>query len=771
MRVSQVKPEQNEDLSIKSEEEKKEICLISDTLPNKLFKNHDVLHKWGGGQRRNGSLVLLGEFLVPEGIHVIRTMFKIKNNSFIYISANPTHKEKTNIDVSLTLERKTIFSFFRRFSPTYGHNEITGITFSRLNKSKWPFLVELSFENTDKENLSNNCRTYEIAMSIVPEKTFSQKNVSCDITDKVVLPEVITLNTQGEEVWESYFNIDSKLNKMVKNLDGNYEHIIKINNEKAHAFTVILKYGLIDNMVDMMIEEENYGVYTILKNTDDPKLLSISNENEELIMTKKIEVKLHKGTYNLKLVLKNSFISQIASAFSEKINSMCFAFILQYESANLNLKSDDKVVKNDMNDITNVDIDEDDNSSVIQNIEKADLKDSSINKVISVEPMSQKNIRSHKSTKIEVLFELPIDELLSSGQENLNKIAYLENSKSSNERIYPEVAIEEESHRLVFEFKNKKLQKQTCYDLKFNFDVARTTAKYRDDELKHEYCTEFCECNPKSIYKCKNNGRCACKWPYTGDKCYECDLGFKKIDNSCIDINNLKCTDDTTCNKHGKCLTVPEGEDLKCECEPGFTNNGDDLCSVCIDSSLMFPNCNEEDNMKGDDGEEGETDSFGWKSVCGLDSPKLPKKLFDRSDVDLKTHGGVQDNDGSIDFQSILEIKNTDETVRFKVYYPSLIRVFFVSRSFNRAKVSLLKSIRDTQEGFEVPLASTEGMHENESFIAKLEPRSKSYYIKINHLEVPQYSVCIKYQIKIVILPIKLANKYLIRKVCLSFTT
>jgi len=231
------KADADERSNIKVEEEKKEVCKVNDFLPDNLYKGKkEALLKFGGAQRKNGSISFLGKFLLPLETRKIRTSFKIKNSSFVVLNVRPKHKNISNIDVSIYLDKKMIFSYYK---PSYGHKEeYPGASFFKLKKNKSPYYVEIIFETVKDKNEVNNCETYEFAVAIVPEKIFNERNISCNITEKKELPSSLVIKGPVEMTFEFFFNMDNMLNKIVKNQKGDYEFLIRIENKKSISLVV-----------------------------------------------------------------------------------------------------------------------------------------------------------------------------------------------------------------------------------------------------------------------------------------------------------------------------------------------------------------------------------------------------------------------------------------------------------------------------------------------------------------------------------------------------
>ena len=82
-----------------------------------------------------------------------------------------------------------------------------------------------------------------------------------------------------------------------------------------------------------------------------------------------------------------------------------------------------------------------------------------------------------------------------------------------------------------------------------------------------------------------------------------------------------------------------------------------------------------------------------------------------------------------------------EEDVEIKIREDSLIRVMYVSKEINRAKMLLL-STKNSQDA----IAQTAGKDKSESFIARLRPREQSYIIKLIHTNLKP--VCNRISIK-----------------------
>jgi hypothetical protein len=113
----------------------------------------------------------------------------------------------------------------------------------------------------------------------------------------------------------------------------------------------------------------------------------------------------------------------------------------------------------------------------------------------------------------------------------------------------------------------------------------------------------------------------------------------------------------------------------------------------------------------------------------------------------INDNNDLQASDGSINYNAILKVLDPEEDVEIKIREDSLIRVMYVSKEINRAKVLLL-STKNSQDA----IAQTAGKDKSESFIARLRPREQSYIIKLIHTNLKP--ICNRYQLKISIEPL-----------------
>ena len=111
--------------------------------------------------------------------------------------------------------------------------------------------------------------------------------------------------------------------------------------------------------------------------------------------------------------------------------------------------------------------------------------------------------------------------------------------------------------------------------------------------LDLQVCMSACECDRIGTKECvedqRGNHLCKCHAHFTGIHCTECDEGYyrngegycEKV-STCADIGG-----EEDCSGHGTCYQ--EGPTAICECDPGFANDGLDLCGRCADPLMTYP--------------------------------------------------------------------------------------------------------------------------------------------------------------------------------------
>ena len=161
-------------------------------------------------------------------------------------------------------------------------------------------------------------------------------------------------------------------------------------------------------------------------------------------------------------------------------------------------------------------------------------------------------------------------------------------------RVYPMTArlstIDKSS--IVLTYKHDTLMSGVCYLLKFDTDMLGMEI---NPAIENKLCTSRCLCNPKGQKSCNEDlGICECHYPYTGTDCTSClaNFIFDSTTNECHPSS--KCKDnggEEDCNGHGTCYEDSVSGQAKCDCEEGFTDDGNDYCGKCVDPLFTYPNC------------------------------------------------------------------------------------------------------------------------------------------------------------------------------------
>ena len=151
----------------------------------------------------------------------------------------------------------------------------------------------------------------------------------------------------------------------------------------------------------------------------------------------------------------------------------------------------------------------------------------STNTLVSVNPSQVSNHNVLQNLLIFLKFEHPVDE-----KNELESVFYL---KSTNDLVYPDgVVINPNApSKFKLKFSENSLKPGTCYELLLDSVIVQ------NDDIKHEYCTLACLCNPRAKAECVNDN-CVCPSPYTGTNCFACIDGYNLENNSCMQAYDLE---------------------------------------------------------------------------------------------------------------------------------------------------------------------------------------------------------------------------------------
>ena len=720
-----------------SQESKKIQCEITDSLPSYLFltkenNNGDLIKKYGNlPDQITGEFYFYGKFLIPKITNSLRTEFMILQESIIFIQVNPIYKINSN-NIFIEIYRHSD-TFYR-----YGSSEFNGLVIESvtnkdiLSSSNEKFLLydlDIIFDKT-----LTKCESFEILFSIIPKKLYKDLYTNCnnineDLTGKESIPYILDISKTKTYQFSSYC---SELKGFTLNpYTNNLEKEIIIYIDKSTNLDIILNYVHSDNYMDISLKDDNL-LYLLGTETVD------NNHKNGIRINKRITIDLYEGKYTIKLTYHKIFTYFLSKLYSDtELSEICHSFNLDISAT---------ITEN----LTDYDY-----NNEIKQLE-IDYKESA--NIISVFPSNLNNIRI--GSKLDINLQLSNDFIVSSSQlYSMKEMIYLKEYDEINdailgEKIFPNYIgdFNVDSLTYSFEINENIFQIKKCYKLFYSNVFLYSTSNHIDDltisKENHIYCTMRCQCNPKSNYICSLNNKCRCKFPYTGNNCYECEDGFSKTeDGNCVDKNltNLICIDKETCNEQGYCKIPfstfnPYDINLNnpCICNEGFENQKGfpsvSFCNKCIDKNKYYPFCNDYTFKSDDD----EIIKFGWNTNCYniIRAPTLPEKLFE-----------FQKSDSSLNLNEIYKVNGDNEKSEFIISEESIIRVMFISKEMNRGKVSLLYNKNDN-----TPIIQTEGKEGIESFIMKLNPREVPYIIKIEHLNL-KYS-CNRFQLKIEIEPL-----------------
>ena len=721
------------------QETRKIQCENSDFLPTHLFVTNDnnfgdLIKKYGNlPDKVTGEFYFYGKFLLPKISNSLRTEFMILQESIIFIQVNPLYKiNNNNVFIEIYHNSDIYFRF--------GSSEFNGLiiesisNYDVLDSSNSKFLtyyLDIIFDKT-----LTKCESFEIIFSIIPKNIYKDLYTNCnnlneDLINKETIPYLLEISKTKNYQYTSYcseyrgFNLNPYTN--------NLEKIITVLIKEKVNLNINLKYVHSDNYMDISLKDDNL-LYIL--GTE-----SIDNSHKNGIwINKNIFINLNPGKYTIKLTYHKIFTYFLSKIYNEtELNEICHSFNLDISSSLINKNA---TITNENNELNQLE------KNYLENAE-----------IINVFPSNLNNIRLGNKLNLNIKFS---NDFISNSNQllEMKSMIYLKeydelNNIIQGEKIIPNYIGDFKSSSITFTFEiNENIFSiKKCYKLFYNPNTFNESFEYNLKDLSistenHIYCTMRCECNPKSNFICSLNNKCRCKFPYKGINCYDCEEGFSKSeDGICIDnkLTNLICTDKETCNNQGYCK-IPFSSfnpyDINlinpCICNDGFGNKKGfpsiNFCNKCINKNKYYPFCEDEKyNI-----ENNEIIKFGWSSSCNniIRAPILKEKLFD-----------LQKSDSSLILSEIYKVNEEIENTEFIISEESIIRVMFVSKEINRAKVSILYNKNDI-----TPIIQTEGKEGIESFIMKLSPREVPYVIKIEHFDLKMS--CNRYQLKIEIEPL-----------------
>jgi len=278
---------------------------------------------------------------------------------------------------------------------------------------------------------------------------------------------------------------------------------------------------------------------------------------DTIMVAKNIKAQIRPGKYVLRLVYKTFFLEMEKRIFSKKSKEFCYNFKLDINAVEMNLKNDHNVKEVDE---TAQDVDENEKSSEINNLEQKDVEGNK-NFIMSVEPPGLDDLKLKKNLKIYVAFAF---DLPNHQEERLKDSGYLVDQHDQNHKITPLKAKTIDDKTISYVFESLSLEPRHCYVLKLNLPVIGNDLK--EDGIEHLYCTTKCDCNKYASFKCSKNQKCKCHYPYKGERCTECEDGFHFDGKECI--MQYKCDEKVDCSGHGKC-DVTSSEKINCICDEG----------------------------------------------------------------------------------------------------------------------------------------------------------------------------------------------------------
>jgi hypothetical protein len=154
---------------IEKEEVKKEICKINDYLPENLYTQDTILDKYGGHQLEDGTIKLIGEFLVPHQFNQKRISFNVIKDSVLYVKIVPKFVENNNVQLQIYRDKNLIYR--------YAHSIVNGVILTSLTAyNSAPYLLEMIF---DPQN-SHHCNSFDFIFTLVPKEVYLKDHVSCE---------------------------------------------------------------------------------------------------------------------------------------------------------------------------------------------------------------------------------------------------------------------------------------------------------------------------------------------------------------------------------------------------------------------------------------------------------------------------------------------------------------------------------------------------------------------------------------------------------------
>ena len=659
------------------------VCDNNNLLPKMLhYKFEGEFEK---GQRTHmGNFSMSETFLVPkEGI--IKTKFYVNIDSLLIIKIKP---EKANYSAVVD-----VYSKENSFMSS-SHSDFSRILIYKIPKQLEPHVLKIAFA---ANNELSACDTYQLDLQITNEQEWINSSKDCEDLEEFKDNYVIDKSTSF--MIETAFS--SKMKKE-KSIAGVEYTDISIEIKDNYQFTSGVRYYTSRLSIALELLDEKKELYSYKNDTK-----SEIFENE-IVTDKVLKASLKPGKYIFRIIYKKHIFETLALLFDD-LQKFCLDFNVSFEFTKLE------------SDAINI---EDDYSLANKPVS------SNSNYVISVSPSGLRNLKLIKSVlSLEVEF---IGKLTKNA--DLIKMVFLKENVNQT-IVRPSAAEIIKQTTAQFTFVGSSLEKKKCYTLNFDFSNMNDGKTYQHDYINHIYCTNTCDCNELSDYKCTKSGKCKCSYPYKGERCDQCEEGYLLKEGRCIE--KVTCDPKVHCSNHGQCFAV--GDHFICNCENGFGSYGRAFCNKCSNNTKIFPHCQEDDNFY-KFGAIGEANYY-----CNEGSHKLPSNLNDESDDLLKEMGGPQQINGSILFEGLFKASSRVEETYFNIKEKSIIKLMNHNISFNRAKVEILTDEQSKK------VAYLDGLAEYELFIAELEPKSTPYVLRVTN-ENYEFG-CHLYMLKFSILP------------------
>ncbi len=555
-------------------------------MPENLFDENNEHDKFFGAvQHPDGSVNFHSVLVARKEIEY--TQIKIPENSLIRVFFLSKEINRSKVQLLHSEDDLEPLAYTDGVDPTESF-------LAKLEERETPYVIK--FIHT---GMKSTCTKYELIINIKPiNLVFS--NLKCDRRVKKIenLPE--EKMTMGEGTTLKEYNSFIIPESLIINYKRINKNAIKKKKDSFFTRTGVLSKGLQDEEFIYNIEINVVSHPVILTLSVDYDFLT--NDLELFLRDKEGKI-LKKSEYLIPVIEEQIQNHNLVSSISHTLEpGSYFLTIIQGVSANMlvQILNDDDMFK-DKRKCFSFNM----HTETIM-INKPDpgistsKYEAMFNRVIDVEPPSMNNLNTDKKFEIFITFEDSLKTFTKDKKGNLSDAFYLENEKTKS-RIKPKHTYVQgsRSNKFLLFFKKKTLEKDTCYDLKFNLDLLVSTEEDKklmdDSPIVHRFCTKNCDCNPFTDFECDEYGKCICEAPYTGHGCYSCEKDFFMAHYRCINPKNCQ---ENYCNGYGTCIQHTDKPDAypSCECEEDF--RGSEKCDQCTNSQLTFPNCSTEEKLK-----------------------------------------------------------------------------------------------------------------------------------------------------------------------------